>query len=460
MNNIMRSLIILVGGVVVILILRAFKNRGGGGNVLHRNYLCQLAELAILAVCVMQIIALFNPEFNLRRALLTGSALIVAIVGFAAQTAISDVICGLLISMSKPFEIGDRIIVDGLEPGIVEDITLRHIVVAIYDGLKIVVPNSQLNSKTVINYSYKDKFKNGVHLQYTIGFDANVQQASDVIRDCVAESPYTLSIERNGFREDSGPVYFLKLGESALVLETTIFVPKGTSTYMATTDINTRVVEAFRANNIQIPYNYINVVDAGKIGEGVKEKQKTSTIVNDEKLTPEKRHYRTNNLKLVGSDNDVDKVKALADHFSKKQRLRKHDSHKLELMAEESISLFSTLIQGSIASFWIEGSGFEFRIHLSINTKVGSKEYKRLIALSSTRRNEAISGFASRIFDAMVRGIQSAEKSDNNQKYEWDIDRDDVPQNELSESILAALASGIKVGVTKEKVEFVVEKKN
>ena len=457
MSNALHIAILVIISIIAFVFLGIIRNKTSVAKILPRKYTIQLIQLGIIFNCFLGVLSTLYPTLNPQRILLTGSALIVAIVGFAAQTAIADVICGLLISINKPFEIGDRIIIDGLDAGIVEDITLRHIVVAIYDGLKIVVPNSQLNTKTVINHSFNNKERNGVHLQYAVGYDTDVQMAMDVIRDCVAESPYTLNVERNGIKEDSGPVYFLKIADSSFVLETTIFVPKGTSTYVATTDVNMRIIEAFRQNNIEIPYNYINVVDTDALED--RDAYSNKKYLSKKKSAPEKRHYRTNNLKLNGNDEDIDLAKNLADNFAKRQRLSTRDTHKLELMTEETIALMEALIGEVKSSLWIEGSGFEYRIHLSIDTRVGTEEYKRLIGISSSGKNEAISGLTGRIFDAMQRGVKTIDNGDNNQKYEWDINRKEMSQDEISESILAAIASKIKVGVTKEKVEFVVVKK-
>ena len=216
--------IIIVFGIASVFGLNLIKKRDKTIKILHRRYLLQLTQLFIIAFCIARIVALLNPNLDVQSLLLTGSALVVAIVGFAAQTAISDIICGFLISVNKPFEIGDRIIIEGMEAGIVEDITLRHIVVGIYDDLKIIVPNSQLNTKTLINTSYNNDERRGIHMQFSVSYDTDVQKAMDIIRDCVVESPYTLSVVRNGVLEDSGPVYFLKFADSALVLETTIWV--------------------------------------------------------------------------------------------------------------------------------------------------------------------------------------------------------------------------------------------
>ena len=247
--------------VIIVVVIGILLRNSTRNKSLHRRYLLQMVRVLAILVCLADVISAIDPALSMNQILLRGSALVVAIVGFAAQPAISDLICGLLISINKPFEIGDRIIIEGQEPGIVEDITLRHTVVRIYDDLRIIVPNSELNSKTVTNTSYQKNDRRGIHLQYAVSYDTDVNKAIEIIRDCVAESPYTLSVVTNGIIEDSGPVYFLKFADSALLLDTTIWVTKTTNNYVATTDINIRVNNAFNQNGIEIPYNYINVME-------------------------------------------------------------------------------------------------------------------------------------------------------------------------------------------------------
>jgi small-conductance mechanosensitive channel len=446
--------IISIGiAIIIIVILGALTSKNRNFKALHRRYLAQLLQLVLIAYCIVRIVGIFNPGINIHSIFITGSAIIVAIVGFAAQTAISDILCGFLISIFKPFEKGDRIIIEGMEAGVVEDITLRHIVVSIYDDLKIIVPNSQLNTKTLINTSYHILDRRGIHLKFSVSYDTDVHKAMDLIRDCVAESPYTLGVERNGIHEDSGPVYFLEFGASALILETTIWVTKDTSSYVATTDINLRVNKAFKDNNIEIPYNYMNVITSEK-EEKITEDNKPA-LTTPAKKSPSKRFYRTNNVRLSNVEKDMGKVKKIAGVFSQRQNLSPKNARQLELIAEETILLIHSLIGDTPSRLWIEGSGLSYRTHLTFDAEIGSEEYKRLIGLSSSGKNDAISGVAGRIFEAMILGLNTfkTDKTD----YEWKMDKDNLSQDEISESILASLSDEIKVSVTKEYVELTVE---
>ena len=448
------SLISVAVSVVAVLAMGILIKKSKSFKVLYRRYLVQLFQLLLIAYSVVSILGIINPGLNIHSILITGSAIVVAIVGFAAQTAISDILCGFLISIFKPFEIGDRIIIEGMQAGIIEDITLRHIVVGIYDGLKIIVPNSQLNTKTLISTSYHMQDRRGIHLTYSVSFDTDINKAMNIIRDCVAESPYTLPVENNGIHEDSGPVYFLEYGPSSIILETTIWVTKNTSSYVSTTDINTRVHKALRENGIEIPYPYMNVMTAERSLKAPSEDAAASVGAQIHR-TPSRRYYRTNNLKFKTIEKDMGKAKKLAADYARKQFLTNKNARQLELITEETISLIYNLIGNTPSRIWIEGSGLSYRTHLAFDAEIESDKYKKLIGLSSSGKNEALSGVASRIFEAIILGLDSLKTNKDN--YEWKMERENMSQDEISESILASLSDEIKVGVTKDYVELSVE---
>lgn len=441
------SIIITIALCIAILIgMRyLFKKVVKKSDKIHRRYLGSLFNLIVIILCLMYIVEVLNPNLNLHTTILRGSALLVAIVGFAAQPAILDLICGFLISINKPFEIGDRIIAEGIEPGIVEDITLRHTVIRIYDGLRIIVPNSTLNSKTVINTSRDDR--RGIHLTYSVSYDTDIAAAMEAIRDCVAESPYTLPVETNGIVEDSGPVYFLKYADSALILETTIWVNKDTSSYVAVTDINMRVNKMFGQLGIEIPYNYINVVER-------EYESNDSETVRKKKTAPSKRSARTDTIKVAAKPDYIADAIKTARKFAEKQRLDEKSASQLELMTEEMIGIMGSIAQSAKAKFWIDGSGMKYRIHLSFPTTVDTGDYKRLMSLSSSGKNEAVKTLSAKIMETMTTGIRT---SSSDQDFVWSI-HDEPDAAQIGESILVGLADDIKVSVTREKVELLVIK--
>ena len=449
--------IILIAIIVVSnLVIAYLKNQTKFRTSLHGKYLLQIIRLIIFILCLSEMLEAIDPELNMRSILLRGSALVVAILGFAAQPVISAVMSGLLISIHKPFEIGDRVIIDGAATGVVEDITLRHTVIAIYDGFRVIIPNSELNSRVVTNTSYRMKDRRGIHLSYSVSYETDVQKAMDVIRDCVAASPYTLSVENNGIHEDSSPVYFFKFDSSALILETTIWVARETDGCKAITDVNTRVLNAFRRYCIEIPYQYVNVNQF----EGTKVTPPVETAVPEKAATPAKRHIRTNTVHMIPGESGLEDAIQTARGYAKRQNLEKRAAVQLELLTEESLGFVQRVVDHTSRDFWIEGTGEIYRIHLRFDAKVGSEAYKKLIKLSTSGRNEAANSIAGKVWEAVLMGLKRPPEKGSKGKnsFVWQLSEAGVNEEEIGKSILGAVASDVRVSVTTERVELIVSK--
>ena len=82
--------------------------------------------------------------------LLASSAVIGVIVGFASQRTLGNFVAGLLIALSQPVRLGDRVVIDG-ETGVVEEIGLTYTFIRTADDARIVIPNEKLASDTIRN---------------------------------------------------------------------------------------------------------------------------------------------------------------------------------------------------------------------------------------------------------------------------------------------------------------------
>ncbi len=425
----------------------------------HRRLLMQLLNFAIIVVCATELIEVFDPTLDIKSTVLTGSALIVAILGFAAQPVIADIICGVLISIHKPFEIGDRVIVEGQTAGTVEDITLRHTVIKGRDNMRLIIPNSVMNSKVVTNTSYRMADRRGIDMSFSVSYDTDVRKAIEIVRDCVAASPYTLSVDNCGLTEDSGPVYFTTFGDSALVLKTTIWVAKSTNGTLASSDVNIRVLEAFRQYGIEIPYPYFNVV------QFTGEKETTpADFVGPVATGPSRRHRRSETVRMEPGKVLLEEAVNSAKAFAEVQNMTAKASMQIELLMEEAVSFVQRVAEQTGRDFWIEGTGVAYRIHICFRAQVGSDGYKKLLQVSSTGRNEASNSFSDRIWSAVFMGMKppTARRRKNVKagNFEWQLSDTGVSEEEIGKSVLGAVANDIRVSVTSEGVEIIIEKIN
>ncbi len=107
------------------------------------------------------------------------------LLGIAARPLIENVIAGIIISFSKLFRLGDTVMLDDAY-GTVEDITMTHSVIKIWDWRRYVVPNSRMLTKDVINYTLFDTYV-WAHVEFFIAYDADLRRVEDLAIEIAEE---------------------------------------------------------------------------------------------------------------------------------------------------------------------------------------------------------------------------------------------------------------------------------
>ncbi len=119
------------------------------------RFLRRLLILTVFLVLVALALAQFTELKRLATGILASTAVLAAIVGFAAQHTIGNMVAGVQLAVSQPIKIGDRISFEETN-GRVTDITLSYTYVDPGDGTSIVIPNQLLVEGVVHNLSTED----------------------------------------------------------------------------------------------------------------------------------------------------------------------------------------------------------------------------------------------------------------------------------------------------------------
>lgn len=262
-QSIMLVFTTVVTFVVVFFALRlekkAAKRLKGMRDNINLRFVESIARFIVIFLAIQFVVMSSPLTQNFGRVLFQGTTVIAAIAGFAAQPVIADLICGLMLSATKPFDIGNRIELDDGTAGIVKDITMRHVTLQDIDTVVRIIPNSKLNGMKITNMSYQAQTRS-VHFRFHVAYHADVEQAKAVIARAVADSPWSIPGGPDAAEGAYSPVYFIAYADSSLVLATTVYYNPGTRTEVLKDDVNTRVRRALEAAGIEIPYNYVNVV--------------------------------------------------------------------------------------------------------------------------------------------------------------------------------------------------------
>ena len=215
----------------------------------------QFMEKLINTIAFIVILIIPFAGDKIGHTILGSTAVLAAIAGFAGQDVIKDILSGLLISVYKPFDIGDRIELDDGTIGVVENMTMRHVVIVPIDTLRVVIPNSKINGMSIINYSY-GYVSRSLHFKFPVSYDVDILKTKKVISEAIQESEYSRPDKKyKDGKIDYAPVYFIEIADSALIMSTTVYFDSRIPSEIVKDDIHTRVFEALEENNIEIPYN-------------------------------------------------------------------------------------------------------------------------------------------------------------------------------------------------------------
>ena len=121
----------------------------------------RLVVAAIIFVGVMWALVQLPAVGTLARGLLASAGITALIIGFAARSVLANLVSGIIVALAQPVRIGDYVAIDEWE-GTVEEVRLTYSYIRADDNSRIVIPNEQLGSKVVRNYTLVDEASGAV----------------------------------------------------------------------------------------------------------------------------------------------------------------------------------------------------------------------------------------------------------------------------------------------------------
>lgn len=152
-----------------------------------RNSIAMVARYTGLILAMLW--ALASLGIGLERIALLLSALSVGI-GFGLQAITQNFVSGLILLAERPVKIGDWVRI-GTDEGDIKRISVRATEIQIADKSTLIVPNSELITKAVLNKTLSDPLGR-IQLQFSLPLGADVVRARDILLAIYAETPAVL----------------------------------------------------------------------------------------------------------------------------------------------------------------------------------------------------------------------------------------------------------------------------
>ena len=204
--------------------------------------------------------------------MLAGLGILGLALGFAFQEIASNFISGIILSINKPFTIGDIIEVDG-NTGTVEFVSLRTTNIRTFQGQKILIPNKTIFQNAITNYTENGKRR--VDLEVGVSYGDDLEKVQKVTLEAINSLDDIL-------KEEAVQFFFTDYGDSSInfvVMFWTEYKKKHSEYMEAKHRAIMAINKAFNANDISIPFP-IRTLDFG-----IKGGEKLSTVIKNTPLT-------------------------------------------------------------------------------------------------------------------------------------------------------------------------------
>jgi small conductance mechanosensitive channel len=178
-------------------------------------------------------------------AILTGLGIVGFTIGFALQDISSNFMAGILLLFQQPFDLGDTIEVQGYT-GTVLDIDLRATEMLTVDGLRVMIPNNDIFTSTITNYTRTSKRR--ITLQVGVGYENDLNQVERITLDALK------GLE--GALEDPAPVVmFDQFGDFAVNMSVYFWFATDKTGYGEITNQGVSVVkETLEKAGVSMPF--------------------------------------------------------------------------------------------------------------------------------------------------------------------------------------------------------------
>ncbi len=197
------------------------------------------------AIIVSGVFLAFSAAgISLSRFTLLAGALGVGL-GFGLQNLVSNFVSGLILLFERPIQVGDYVDVGSLV-GEVTRIGMRSSTIHTADGAEVVVPNADLISKSVVNWTLSDR-KRRIEIRVGAAYGSDPEKVIGLLLQAAGDHPEAMA-------EPPPAAYFVGLGDSSLDFVLHVWVARFEQAPALQSAVRRAVYRVLRENGIEIPF--------------------------------------------------------------------------------------------------------------------------------------------------------------------------------------------------------------
>lgn len=201
-------------------------------------------KLVLFTLCVWLLMELWNIDGT---AWLASAGVIGIAVGFAARDTLANLISGVSIIADAPYKLGDYIVLDTGERGVVTELGMRSTRLLTRDDVEISIPNAVMGNAKITNESGGPAVEHRIRVPVGVAYGTDPEQVVGILESVAADEQ--LILDSPGAR-----VRMRAFGESAVEFELLGWIKYPEQRGLATHRVLMAIDKCFREAGITIPF--------------------------------------------------------------------------------------------------------------------------------------------------------------------------------------------------------------
>ena len=269
-NEIMSTLImvvlILISTLIIYKMYKLISKKSSILNKIEYKFINNVLSACIIVIGTICAIYQIPGMDTIATTLLASSGIIAAALSLVAQEQFGNIVSGVILSASKPFDIGDRLIIKsdyGDIIGFVENITLRHTVIRTFKNTEFIITNSQLDTMIIENTTRNSNNLGIVEpVDVVISYESDIDKALEIIEDIILKHELFYDSRTDKEKQQGIKAVNIRVRElNARGIELRA-MPRTKvigDSFVLCSDIRREIIKEFKNQGIEIPYTKIMI---------------------------------------------------------------------------------------------------------------------------------------------------------------------------------------------------------
>ncbi len=166
-------------------------------------------------------------------------------IGFGLQSIVNNFVSGIILLFERPVRVGDIIEIGG-KGAVIKRIGLRSTIVTTFDGADLVIPNANMVSNEVTNWTLSSR-RARIQIPVGVAYGSDITLVIETLTTCGRENQWVA-------KSPDPQVLFLRFGESSLEFELRVWVFDFEKRMTARSEIHQEIDRRFRELKIEIAF--------------------------------------------------------------------------------------------------------------------------------------------------------------------------------------------------------------